>query len=171
MFHFNRSFIAVALGLAGVLAASGTPAAEIPNERRFPEKFLKLSTELITPHVAWAKPLAGGPIKALVIGARWTQRETVELMERLDIQCTVMATHDAENLYTKGRFWGHELIAVTHEDAVLRDFKEKLKANYDVIILGQAPVKDFPPEIVEVLLAKVRAGAGIVWFKSAFSQG
>ena len=32
---------------------------------------------------------------------------------------------------------------------MLRDFKEKLKGNYDVIIIGQAPIKDFPPEIIE----------------------
>ncbi len=169
--YSHRKTIVTVIGLALVLAASGAAAAEIPNERRFPEKFLKLSTELVTPHVAWAKPLAGGPIKALVIGARWTQRETVELMERLDVQCTLMLTQNAEDLYTKGRFWGHELIAVTHQDAVLRDFKEKLKGNYDVIILGQAPVKDFPPEIVEELLAKVRAGTGIVWFSARIPKG
>ena len=53
---------------------------------------------------------------------------------------------------------------------MLRDFKEKLKGNYDVIILGQAPVKDFPPEIVEELLAKVKAGTGIITFSQRFSK-
>ena len=106
MVHFNRKIIVVTLGLAGVLAASGAPAAEIPNQRRFPEKFFKLSTEVVTPHVAWAKPLAGGPIKALVIGARWMQRETVELMERLDVQCTVMATQDCRRPVLQRQFLG-----------------------------------------------------------------
>ena len=46
----------------------------------------------------------------------------------------------------------------------MQDFEEKLKGNYDVIIVGQAPVKDFPPEIIEALLAKVKAGAGIIRF-------
>ena len=68
MIRFNRTIIAMTFGLAGVLAAGGAPAAEIRNDLRFPEKFFQLSTEMVTPHVAWAKPLAGGPLTALVMG-------------------------------------------------------------------------------------------------------
>jgi len=140
------------------------PVAEIPNQRRFPDKFSAMSTDLVTPHVTWARPLPGGPLKALVVGARWTQRDTVELIQRMDVGCTPVLTQSAEELYCRGGGWGHQQVPTTKKDAVVQDFQEKLQGKYDVIILGQSPVKDFPPEIAEALLTKVKQGAGIVWF-------
>ena len=164
MSHGNCKMIVIALGWAGLLAAGSLHAEEIPNERRFPDKFSKISTDLVTPHIAWAKPLPGGTLKALVIGARWTQRDTVELMERMDVRCTVVLTQSPEELYCRGGGWGHELVPITHKEAVLRDFSEKLRGQYDVIILGQVPVKEVPSEIAEQLLTQVKGGSGLIWF-------
>ena len=47
-----------------------------------------VTTAYETPHVKWAKPLAGGSIKVLIAAPTWSHRETVELAQRLDIRFT-----------------------------------------------------------------------------------
>ena len=50
-----------------------------------PTPFDRITTEVVTPHIRWAKPLPGGPVRTLVVAPRWMQRETVELAQRLDL--------------------------------------------------------------------------------------
>lgn len=63
--------------------------------------YCEIGTEVETPHLKWAKPLSGGPIKALIIAPRSRQRETVELWQRLDMAYTAIVTPDVKSL-------GHE---------------------------------------------------------------
>ena len=60
-----------------------------------------LSDEIVTPHVEWATPLPGGPIKALVLCDDFVAREIIELKQRLQMDLT----------YVKFRttFWTEEL--------------------------------------------------------------
>jgi len=70
-----------------------------------------------TPHTKWARPLAGGPVKALMVmpGAFYDEvrtllREGVELWQRLDMDCDITDRFDPA-LEAKG----YEVIVVTHQ--------------------------------------------------------
>jgi len=152
-------------GRALVLALailSGFTLAEEP-KLRFPDLFHRLSHELVTPHIPWAKPFAGRKLKAVMIGPRWGHRETVELMERFDIECVPVMLQDAASLWCEGRHWGHEQVPSIWEDAVRKDIQNALEGSYDLIVMGQVPAKQFPPEFIELLLTKVKNGAGLVY--------
>ena len=41
-----------------------------------------------TPHVKWANPFAGGKLRVLVMAPTSTQRETIELAQRLELDYT-----------------------------------------------------------------------------------
>ena len=160
-------------GLLAVIAASllltvqsRVFAVEDESEHVFPALHDALSTNLVTPHIAWGKPSGGRKLKALVIGCRWGQRDTVELMQRCDIECVpvLVASPDVLGLTGTGG-WGWEKPAAIHREAVVKDFREKLDANYDVIIMGQAAAMDFPTDIVDRIIMKVRQGTGLVYFR------
>ena len=51
----------------------------------FGPEFFELTRTVVTPHIPWAVPLAGGPVRVLVIAPRVYQRDTVELAQRLDL--------------------------------------------------------------------------------------
>ena len=57
-----------------------------------PAEFYKLSEDVVSWHIPWAKPYAGGVIKALVIAPRGAQRETLELAQRLSMDYTYVLT-------------------------------------------------------------------------------
>jgi len=129
----------------------------------FPELYHKLSTNVVTPHIAWAKPWSGKKLKVLVIAPRWGQRETVELTQRFDINCTPFLVYSPEKLFCTANGWGHEKPLSIKKDAVLGKLAAALKENYDVIVIGLSPLKEFPPDAIDALKAKLRAGTGLVY--------
>ena len=141
--------------------ATGAPAAE--PELRFPELFHHLSRRVVSPHIAWAKPFAGRKLKAVVIGPRWGQRETVELMERFDIDCTAVCLQSDTELYCEGRQWGHEQVKSIWKEAVHARLADALAGPLDVIVLGRVPARKLPAETLEALKTRVRQGAGLVY--------
>ena len=77
-----------------------TPPYGDPNQ-----PYDQLPGTLETPHVKWARPLAGGPIKALFILPYGDAREVVEIAQRLQLDYSVImnAGHTAwENGYAEG---------------------------------------------------------------------
>lgn len=139
--------------------------AEDSEALHHPELFHRLSREVVTPHIRWSGPLPNGPLKALVIGYRWGQRESVELMQRMDIECVPMLVYGPDALFSTTSHWGHEKTPSIKEAFVLRDFRTKLKDEYDVIIISQAAEADWPADIVSSVIAKVRAGTGLVFIR------
>jgi len=145
------------------LAWSPGPARSEEAKLRFPDLFHRLSRELVTPHIPWAKPFAGRKLKAVMIGPRWGHRETVELMQRFDIECVPVMLQDAGGLWCEGRHWGHEKVPSIWEPAVRKNIRDALEGSYDVIVMGRVAAKQLPPEFVELLVRKVRDGAGLVY--------
>lgn len=135
-----------------------------------PAEFYRLSEEFVSPHVPWAKPLAGGPVRALVIAPRGAQRETIELAERLDLQYDyVLALSPTELGWTAAS--GPYAPADGISDAeVVAELRRKLAADYDVIIVGHLDWKAFPTELLYELLKKVHDGTGLVYTHAAFGR-
>jgi hypothetical protein len=78
-----------------------------------------------TPHTKWARPLAGGPVKALLImpadfyNDRSSLREGVELWQRLDMECDIVTKPNDEVMRRD-----YDVIVVGHQghEGILRSW-------------------------------------------------
>ncbi len=120
----------------------------------------EISAAVVTPHVPWARPFAGGRLRALVLMDDMNCREAVELAERLDLDLDYVkfrTTLDKELLYQ-----GDQSILTL--DAARQRLLLRLKTReYDVMILaGFKWDFHFTPEIRKAILDKVRKGTGLI---------
>lgn len=128
-------------------------------DRQFGPAYWEISTEVETPHLKWGKPLAGGPIRILIIAPEAGQRETVELWQRLAMQFTAVATAEAKVLGRPAGDKSYPSCAAT--PAVEARLRQAVQKNYDVIVVAVS-WKILPADVAAALLAKVKAGAGLV---------
>lgn len=125
------------------------------------------TAEIATPHRRWAKPLDGGPVRVLVIAPTWSQRETVELAQRLDLDVTTFAMSKRDVLFNKHGlelYGSYELYGYKKRNAVslLGDLENKLKRDYDCIVIGDVKSEILPDYFIDKIAAKVREGTGLV---------
>ena len=121
--------------------------------------FYDVSAEVATPHIRWAKPHAGGSCRVLVIAPSWGQRETVELMQRFDMQCDVAMTMKHDLL--AGRGYGSAQYMTI--DRVARHLDEMLAKDLDVIVVAFFDWSQLLLEHRCRILKKVHdAGTGLV---------
>ena len=125
------------------------------------EEDQSLVSSLVTPHKAWAKPWAGGRLRALFVvnpggyGGSWFApgtrlREVVELGQRLDL--------DADAFFFGGKT-GNEFLG----NALGRKRAEKLLGTpYDVYVMAGADLAKLPPRLQYMMMKEVAAGAGLV---------
>ncbi|MBM4084246.1 MAG: hypothetical protein FJ272_05605, partial [Planctomycetes bacterium] len=116
-----------------------------------------VTLEVETPHVKWAKPLAGGPLKALVIGPRFGMRDLAELGQRLDLTWTVVMAGNSKSWEGSARVKG-----CTEADA-LRALDRAVKDDYDLILIGNVHWGILPKPALYEVFKKVRDGAGLVY--------
>ncbi|MGC9320309.1 MAG: DUF7408 domain-containing protein, partial [Armatimonadota bacterium] len=118
------------------------------------------SEEVVTPHVKWARPLAGGPVRALIINDLLVGRETVELAQRLDMD------YDAPTIttpYAMSATTGMFGRAVNLEWS-LDNIRALLEENrYEAILIGGLSAELFPEDVIDAILEQVERGAGLVW--------
>jgi len=111
-----------------------------------PERFEIASEPIETPHVKWAKPLPGGPLRVLCFVPIPTQRDVIELAQRLDMDYELVAFPDP----------------IMDAD-MAKGFHEHLAGEpFDAILLSKVPLATLPQETQELLVAKVREGAGLL---------
>ena len=108
------------------------------------------SQKVITSHVKWARPWAGGKAKILIAIHHRIIRQVVELAQRADIdyECVAMNTYS-------GKYSGPEILLLA----------EKTKAaKYDVLVLGSSEF-DRLPEGLQMRIAQqiAKGGKGIVF--------
>ena len=122
--------LSVALGPLGA-------AARLPGE--YMNEF---HTGYPTPHVAWAKPYAGGWTRAFFI-APWTAaREVTELAQRLDLEVHGETTFSDKELGGIDRYTA--MIADTSPADKLRRLRRKLAERYDVFVIANFAFNDLP---------------------------
>ncbi len=111
-----------------------------------PERFQRASEPMVTPHVAWAKPLPGGSLKALCLVPIPGQRDVVELAQRLDLEFDLITFQDP----------------LLHAD-VAEEFRKRLaEKSYDFVLLSKVPLAKLPEETQKLLVEKVRRGMGVL---------
>ena len=118
-----------------------------------------ISTAVVTPHVPWARPFAGGKIRALVLLDDMNCREAVELAQRLDLELDYVkfrSSLEEQFLYQGDR-------SIQTLEAAQRKLAEKLRTRYDVIVIaGFKWDFHFTDELRSALLEQVRGGTGLV---------
>ena len=125
-------------------------------------EFYQVSDVIQTPHIAWAKPYAGGKLRALVIAPWACQRTTVEVQQRLDADVTVaFTTLRAKIGYDRDTIQSWAMVSGLFNDEIEASLREKLRGEYDVILLG-TDWNALPLWTMYEILRKIDAGAGLV---------
>jgi len=109
-----------------------------------------LGPPIETPHIKWAKPYAGGKVKALFIIPYNHQRDAVEMYQRLDLESDIVAF----------MMWFNRPGSMEKEAEIVRCLKGK---TYDVIVSANYPVWTLSEEAKGLLREKVAQGTGLIY--------
>jgi len=122
----------------------------------------QVTTDYETPHTKWAKPYYKGPLRVLFIGPRWGQRDTAELLQRLEMDCDVAMTHSVSKLGSpenRARMPGG-----TEQENADR-MRLALQKPHDVIVVGNIWWDGhdvLPYDVEDEVFRQVEEGAGLV---------
>ena len=117
------------------------------------------SERVVTPHIRWAKPLEGGPLKVLFVTNHKSTRDIVELAQRLEMDYEVFTTEMRD-------VFAHPDLPVDYsrpEDYEAR-LQEKLAAEqqYDLIVVANIKWDILPRWSREEIMARIEKGTGLV---------
>lgn len=127
----------------------------------------QLPGTLVTEHIAWANPLAGGKLRALVIIPYHLSREAIELRQRLDLDLTWVMTSGHEK-WTSGYSEGGTatpILGVEAETVMARIVRERItdpSKEYDVILLAKVAWGAMSKEAQEGIRRRVENGTALV---------
>ncbi|MGD1001340.1 MAG: beta-galactosidase trimerization domain-containing protein [Candidatus Brocadiia bacterium] len=121
--------------------------------------FRDLDESAATPRIAWGKPLAGGPVRALILHSWFAGREVVELAQRLDLKCTHVALLREQDWPPLDRH-GSNLF-----EPLEKRLLESLKGDEPVIAFSSSPCPwtDLRAPTRKALLEAVQSGKGLVY--------
>ena len=114
--------------------------------------YAPLTDPPVSPHREWGKPLAGGPIRALVMVGLSMQREVVELAQRLDLDYDLVPL----------------AVVVRYRPEVLEDIARN---RYEVVVTAQLADEPQLKPITDWLERQVQRGTGWVAVNSTSAQG
>lgn len=142
--------------LALLLLTPAFPESRLPSEH-----WWTVRTDTETPHIPWARPFAGGPIRTLFIVPASTTREVVELAQRVAMDVDAWVVGRADHI---GEHWHYALkLAGGTEAERLAVMRQKLRSNYDLFVVGNVQWDLIPTELRTDILEQVAQGAGIVF--------
>ena len=158
----RRYFFILWIWLCLVGQIWGLPPYGDPNQ-----PYDRLPGTLKTYHVPWAKPLKGGPLKALFIVPYNDSREVVEAAQRIQLDYTVIMNAGPGG-WADGYFEGENatpLHGIAAEAALERIARERLSSEkqYDVIVIGKISWEVIPDWVKKSILTRVENGAGLVY--------
>ncbi|MCP4639351.1 MAG: hypothetical protein GY851_02905 [bacterium] len=108
----------------------------------------------LEPHVVWAKPLAHGPVRALLVAPRYTLYDAVLLEARLDVRFSVVPAWDS------GRLDGPADTMDAPPPSVL--LTRALDKNPDVIILANMDLHALSGPVQQAVADQVNRGVGLL---------
>jgi hypothetical protein len=134
--------------------AEGHPLGLDPNQA-----YGILGNGFESPHVKWAKPFAGGTVRALVLAPQWSQRETVELAQRLDLDPTAWMCSSFRRVAVPAEWF----MIPTPAALIDRLLRQYASGTFDVIVVGKLDWGMLPAKQRFELLRQVAEGAGLVY--------
>ena len=124
------------------------------------QSFHTLGEGVVTPHLPWAKPLPGGPIKTLFIVPRTRARDAVELVQRVDLD------HGSSLIFSPQQFGRStsliDFVGATDKDLTQR-LEEELARPLDAIVIGNVHWATLPEHFRQTILDKLQAGTGVLY--------
>ncbi|MBC8443200.1 hypothetical protein H8D79_00590, partial [PVC group bacterium] len=156
--HQTVSLLALSGILCGLAHAEDRPIIDLGTRMISPTR------EVVTPHIAWARPFAQGKLRVLFMGGTKRMREVVELAQRLEME------------YAFWGAWGDNLDDLFRHGYLRRGYykgdgpgdKEKrlrmllTDADYDLIVMGAIDWRGLPLFAKYEILRRVHEGTGLV---------
>ena len=147
----------------------GRPSGEYrmePAGERIPPEIMErepltLNTEVVTPHVKWAKPYYKGPVKALVLTEILGVRGIVELAQRMDLDFTTVKMSNSDSIlryYGAPEEYGPPTILECNDCLTTA-----LKSDYDVILISGLRWDRFSAPNRKAILDKASKGTGLIY--------
>jgi hypothetical protein len=165
-----KTFISTSLALllfVAVMPRSYGQQGEVGSSA-FHKNDITYSTEVVTPHVAWASKLPGGPIKSFFIPSVQYGRDMVELMERLQLNPTTVSI-DREwdiSCWGIGDYYGHEYRGDRDDFQTVYSYVEKDvtgPAPFEVLVIpGLNGWSRMTRATRDAIIRRVQEGAGLV---------
>ena len=132
-----------------------------------PRQYFAPSSAFATPHTRWAKPLAGGPLRVLFLTPYFTQRDIVELSQRLSLDARVVSfltsqwdlperPSPEEYLELVRRELADDLDAIVIDRPFLQPARRTGSERYSGASLAA--------DIIESIEQRVAAGTGLILF-------
>lgn len=131
--------------------------------QRYPadRSFCEVSHTVVTEHVPWGKPLSEGALKIISIVPTWEQRLSVELSQRLDIECVPVFFGSAAGNY-RDPYW----IRDAEGEAVFYDPAahaiDIIRRGTECILIDFVNASAIPADLAVEILNRVEDGAGLV---------
>ncbi len=100
------------------------------------------------PHVKWAIPLAGGPIKSILMAYSGSMREAVEVAQRMDLDYEPVSHFS----YYRPKALGD----------LMQEQIEKALPECEVMIVGGYRWETMPEELLEKIKGRVQQGMGLI---------
>ena len=144
--------------LVGILLTAKCGYAEQPKPLH---SLAFLSEAVVTPHLTWAKPMAGGKIRTLcLVDGGGAGREVIELMERvdLDVSTTFLIAGGKDVDWEIGDGYAMSLT----REMMKQNLAQLLQKEYDLLIVSGPLWKFFDAAATERVKTLVRNGAGLV---------
>ena len=110
-----------------------------------------------TPHVKWAKPFAGKPVRALMLLHRYHQVEAAALAQRMDLEFDAPFYSEYYPRESLGDYYGRVTEPIMHEE-----IKRFLRKDYDVYVISSIMWRKLDDKDRETILKRVNAGAGLI---------
>ena len=165
-----KTFVSISLApllLAILIPRSYGQQREV-NVNTFHKNDITYSTEVVTPHVAWASKLPAGPIKSFFIPSVQYGRDMVELMERLQLEPTAVSI-DREwdiNCWGIGDYYGHEYRGDRDDFQTVYSYVEKDltgPSTFEVLVIpGINGWSRMTRATRDAIIRRVQQGAGLV---------
>ena len=160
-------FSASPMGTAVAASRSENIDRSHPLDFEYWQPYGIVTTAYETPHVKWAKPLAGGSIKVLIAAPTWSHRETVELAQRLDIRFTPWLCYNSElvapDMSDPKAIHLSEEVAAVKLELVTQLLSQYLESEHDVIVIGKIRWSALPAGARAKIAEMVRSGTGLVY--------
>ena len=113
------------------------------------------SEDYVTPHIKWAKPLAGGKIKTLALMSYPTCRDIIEIAQRADLDWEFVGTKSNKS--------------TPLDIHVARKLEKALDRDVEVMLIGSTRWITIPEKIQQKILNKVDAGMGLLYIQPRFT--
>lgn len=159
------------MGAAAALAAVELPAQTVTGYSHNPPadyvhsnlRFGNYPGGYFTPRIEWARPYATGQLKILAFLPLTAARESVELASRLDAQVDIVTPTSHDTWYSGGEGGFYSSIPSLEELNGRATLLLSPAYRHHAIVIGKLKWSVIPADIRNRILAKVKAGAALVF--------